>query len=115
MLKIAHQLAQETNATEIERILRKLTRLIVDAKVNAGRTDTIFPQDHKMEIADRSRCKLHSKQILKRLKRGPATNHELTRYGMRVAARIHDLRKAGYLITSIRIDNHGTWEYRLEH
>lgn len=64
--------------------------------------------------SDRQRLRSSNERLLERLRQGPATNIELaTICGMRVSARIHDLRTAGYSIKTERVVG-GAWLNTLE-
>lgn len=43
--------------------------------------------------------------IVERLRRGPATNRELSQIGLKYTGRIHELREAGYCIDIVKKDN----------
>jgi hypothetical protein len=52
--------------------------------------------------------------ILERLRRGPATNHQLSQIGLRFGGRIHELRRAGHNIETFDRDHEtGVVWYRL--
>ncbi len=63
-------------------------------------------------VANRRRLSSQNKQILERLKRGPATNRELNRIVFRYSARIFELRGHGYDITTTQVKR-GLWTYKL--
>ena len=70
--------------------------------------------DRNVSKSDKDRLGRSSAAILQRLKRGPATNTELTKIGgMRFGARLHDLRKAGHPTRSRHLVG-GVWIYELE-
>jgi hypothetical protein len=48
--------------------------------------------------AERVRLKEQAKRILAELQRGPKSNTELSAISQRFGARVHELRKAGYVI-----------------
>jgi hypothetical protein len=52
------------------------------------------------------------RNILTRLRRGPATNIDLNTICYRYGARIYELRQGGHQIDKTRLDR-GVWEYRL--
>lgn len=66
---------------------------------------------------DRRRLKGAVLRVLERLRQGPATNLELADPrvgGLRAAARVHDLKLAGYVLTSQRLAGEGPlWLYTL--
>lgn len=64
---------------------------------------------------DRPRLEGQNAAILERLRRGPATNHELAAISLKYTARISDLRiKGGYDIPPPTRDrDSGTFVYRL--
>lgn len=66
---------------------------------------------------DRVRLKGSLVRVLERLRQGAATNLELAHPavgGLRAAARVHELRQAGYEITSERSRSaEAVWVYRL--
>ena len=68
--------------------------------------------DPNIEIAGRPRLAGQNKQILERLKRGPATNRELNEIVFRYSARIFELREVGYNITTTQVKA-GLWRYEL--
>ena len=68
-----------------------------------------------VQESDESRLTAARVRVHERLKRGPATNHELKRPdlgGDRFTARLGELRKAGIGWTKRQIDQ-STYEYRL--
>ena len=68
-------------------------------------------------VRDRRRLKGAVLRVLERLRQGPATNLELADQrvgGLRAAARVHDLKLAGYVITSHHQAGEGPlWLYTL--
>lgn len=66
---------------------------------------------------DRPRLKRSVLRVLERLRQGPATNLELAHPsvgGLRAAARVHELRQAGYDIRSVhRVGEGPVWDYAL--
>lgn len=69
---------------------------------------------------ERVRLKGSLLRVLERLQRGPATNLELAHPavgGLRAAARVHELRQAGYEIRSSRplpcVGHSSVWVYTL--
>lgn len=74
----------------------------------------IHPVDPNVE-SEPARLSRQSSAILERLRRGPATNTELIVMAQRFGARLHDLRKAGYQISTNLIDTeNGIYLYTLE-
>ena len=65
-----------------------------------------------IEVAHRSRLSGQNKQVIERLKRGPATNRELNEIVFRYSARIFELRGHGYDITTTQVKA-GLWRYEL--
>lgn len=62
---------------------------------------------------DKPRLSASSQAILDRLRDGPASNIDLMQVGgVRYGARIHDLRKYGYTISSDRAAD-GSWVYQV--
>lgn len=49
-------------------------------------------------MRDEARFKNQRQEILTRLRRGPATNAELSEIALRFGARLYDLRRDGYAI-----------------
>jgi hypothetical protein len=58
---------------------------------------------------ERSRISRQCKEILERLRQGPATNGELVRFALKYTGRISELRQAGYKIKA-SVRNHETGE-----
>ena len=70
--------------------------------------------DHHAQPEDKPRLSKNSAAVLARLEQGPATNAQLMQVGgMRFGARIHDLKKHGYKISSEHLSD-GIWVYELE-
>lgn len=61
---------------------------------------------------DKPRLAAQTLAIVERLRRGPATNDELSRMARKYTGRISDARKAGYVIDCERIGG-GLTRYRL--
>lgn len=71
------------------------------------------PCDSHVNAKDVPRLGGQNADVLARLRRGPVTNIELVHAGiLRAAARVWDLKRAGYDIVSRRLAG-GQWEYRL--
>ena len=77
---------------------------------------TLFNQidiaDPTVKRVDADRLKGQNSKILLRLRRGPATNAELSMLSLRYSARIHDLREAGIKIKATRLTG-GIWSYEI--
>ncbi len=58
----------------------------------------VAPRDPHVQPQDRPRLRGQNAAILKRLRRGPATNRELAAFALNYRARVSDLRAAGYVI-----------------
>lgn len=69
--------------------------------------------DPNLHPGDESRVKGQNRLVLDQLRQGPATNFELAAICMRFSARCHDLRKAGFKISSRRIAG-AEWLFSLE-
>jgi len=70
--------------------------------------------DPHVAARDRPRLSAQCVKVLDRLRRGRATNVELVGICLRAGARIYDLRKAGYEITTSQAkDGTGLVWYRL--
>lgn len=66
-----------------------------------------------MDAEDRTRIARHLERVLERLRRGPATNHELRELaGSRAMGRVNELQKAGYAI-DVRKESRSTWRVTL--
>lgn len=71
--------------------------------------------DHRLPAEAKPRLTRQAEAILRRLESGPATNVDLIPIATRFSARIHDLRKAGYVIETDMIDRrHGITRYTLK-
>lgn len=76
--------------------------------------DTTPPVDPHLAAADVARLSAANRELLRRLNVGPCTNIELApTVGLRVSARVHDLRQAGYVIDAER-GARGLWRYTLK-
>lgn len=70
--------------------------------------------DPHVAAVDRPRLSHQCLLVLERLRRGVATNRELAGICLRTGARLYDLRKAGYSITTSQMkDGSGVVFYRL--
>ena len=67
----------------------------------------------RLREAEARRLRTQSEQIIYRLRRGPATNRELSGIALKYTGRISDLRKLGYQITCKRVGFNGLTEYDL--
>lgn len=74
--------------------------------------DRVQPVDPHVPAEDVPRLTKQALAILARLRRGPATNVELSAIGLRFGARLMDMRRAGYEIESVRGAG-GLWTYSL--
>jgi len=76
---------------------------------------TILPSDPKVTPQEAPRLSRQSQAVLDFLRGGGAWNHELAHIAIRYSARIHDLRRAGYVIRIVeRNHENGAVRYRLE-
>jgi len=73
----------------------------------------ISPVDPNLHPEDEQRVTGQNRLILERLLQGPATSTELQAICRRYSARAHDLRKAGYRISSRRLAG-AEWLFSLE-
>jgi hypothetical protein len=74
----------------------------------------VMPVDPNVRPEDKPRLSKNAAAVLNRLEDGPATNSELMEIGgLRFGARIHDLKRHGYTISSQQ-SNGGIWVYSLE-
>lgn len=76
-------------------------------------TPNFHPVDPHVAASDIPRLSAQSAAILDRLKQGPATNFELSRIALRYSARIHDLKKAGFKVSSKQVAG-AEWIFELE-
>ena len=65
-----------------------------------------------VESEDKPRLGKQQAAVLERLRKGPATNMELLPISARFSARIHELRKAGFVINRANLGD-GLFEYSL--
>jgi len=74
----------------------------------------IEPKDPNIREAAKPRLSRQSREVLQRLREGPASNRELATIALRFGGRLWDLRKAGCNIAT-ESHNHETGEvwYRL--
>ena len=106
------QLLHDVEPLEGEKILKHFVRSIVRKLTRS--VETILPQDLTLPIIDRKRVKNNSLRVLNALREGPCSNRYLAEVGgLRFGGRIHDLRRAGYGITSRNL-KHGHWVYELD-
>jgi hypothetical protein len=80
---------------------------------DAYREPLIPVRDPNAGDDDKPRLSGQNLRILERLRHGPVTNDELSRFARKYTSRISDLRAAGYTITCERAEGGLTW-YRLE-
>lgn len=73
----------------------------------------VSPRDPNVDGLDVPRLTGQNAAILARLKAGPATNAELAAISLKYTSRVSDIRAAGFVVRSTRIDG-GTWRYWLE-
>ena len=71
--------------------------------------DTVDPN---IEPEDKPRLSRQCTRILGRLQSGPATNIELNEICFRYSARLHDLKKAGFVYGKEKVEK-GVWRYWL--
>lgn len=103
------ELSHETNPTAIRNILQDFARRVIHTQRRQRET---YPQDLQIHPGDRPRVKRSTTKILAMLRRRPRTNAELATISSRYGARIHDIRRAGYIIESTRIGG-SRWLYTL--
>jgi hypothetical protein len=73
------------------------------------------PCDPSIPEAARPRLSRQCRAIVERLRRGPATNDELSRLSRKYTSRVSDIRKAGYRIKCTALDTAaGLFRYELE-
>lgn len=72
------------------------------------------PRDQHVDAIDAPRLSEQARRVLDRLRRGPATNAELAGIANRFGARLYDLRRSGFTITTSEAkDGSGLVWYRL--
>ena len=69
----------------------------------------IAPSDPNVVAEDVARLGGQNTTVLDRLRKGPATSHELARISLKYTSRISDLRKAGHVITCERTSAGGVY------
>lgn len=63
------------------------------------------PLNKTVDAREVKRLGKQQREILERLRSGPATSGDLARIGIRYSARIEELRKAGYRIQIVKADH----------
>jgi len=77
--------------------------------------DGVQPVDPNVDAREVKRLSNQCAMILKRLRIGPTSNHELATLSLKYTSRISDLRSAGYAITITHADHaSGLRIYQLE-
>lgn len=81
--------------------------------VTQGRLD-FGAQDRRLPVAEAPRLSRQCRAILERLRRGTATNSELSTISLKYTSRISELREAGYNVRVVERDHvTGRVVYRL--
>jgi len=78
----------------------------------AAVVDSFIPADPSVESDDKQRLNRQQRLVLKRLKRGPATNVELHKICFNYTARLHELKNKGYPFAKEKVSK-GVFKYWL--
>ena len=86
---------------------------LFDAPAYAKPVEPVPPCDPS--VAMEPRLSGQNLAVLERLRRGPATNRELSEIALKYTSRISDLRAVGFRIACFEEREAGLATYRLEH